>query len=193
MRLVIFCKWPEAGRVKTRLGRDIGMARAAALYRRMAEETVARLRGAGAWRCVVAFDPAEREAEMRAWLGGDGLAYEAQREGDLGARMLAAVEGPTVIVGTDCPELEARRVEEAFGALAAGCEVVLGPTVDGGYYLIGLDRARGELFGDMPWSTDRVLPETRRRCREHGLRTLELELLRDIDEAGDLRAMGDAG
>lgn len=160
------------------------MAEAAGLYRLLVENTLQTL--AGDWDTIVAFAPPERGTEMAAWLGAVEL--QPQVEGDLGGRMLAAIDGPTVIVGTDCPALSAADIDAAFAGLDEA-DVVLGPSEDGGYYLIGMTHAQPVLFGDMPWSTREVLPETRRRCEAAGLRRLELRELRDLDDLDDLRAL----
>jgi hypothetical protein len=130
---------------------------------------------------------------------GDRPAYTAQSDGDLGRRLLAAFTaardagiGRAVMVGTDCPELQAAHLEQALQALGDH-DLVLGPAADGGYYLIGARRPCPGLFRDMPWSTDRVLALTLARARDAGLRVRLLDLLRDLDTADDLAYHQDRG
>jgi len=183
-RLVVFCKWPEPGTVKTRLGAELGMAEAATLYRCLVEQTLKELQGD--WQTIVAFAPPERADDMVAWLGECTL--EPQVDGDLGARMLAVIDGPTVIVGTDCPALSRQHVASAIEALTQH-DLVLGPTLDNGYYLIALNAPQRTLFDTMPWSSEAVLPETRRRADAAGLKRYELEILRDLDDLDDYNAL----
>lgn len=197
--LVIFCKWPEPGAVKTRLAATLGAAPAAELYRRLVRKTLRTARRSRAVATpLVFYSPAERREEMRHWLGR-GLRFHPQSPGDLGARMLRAfVETEslgfrkTLIVGTDCPALAPRHLEAALLALDRH-DVVVGPAHDGGYYLIGAGRPHPALFTGMEWSGPDVCAETRRRCADARLSLYELETLRDVDTEEDLRAVGLAG
>lgn len=144
-------------------------------------------------RLGVAYTPAEAGDEMRAWLGED-LAYEAQRGGDLGARMANAVarrfdEGSTavLVIGADAPELTRELLDDAFVALARA-DVVIGPASDGGYYLIGMGKLTPVLFRGIPWSTPETLARTLSAARAAGLRVHVLDILSDIDTADDWRA-----
>lgn len=190
--VVVFCKYPEPGRVKTRLAESVGDAQAVRIYRRMVRHTLGCTRRAhrGA-RPLVCFTPAEDRNRFRRWLGRR-YAYQPQADGDLGRRMLeafrfTAAQGirHTLIVGTDCPGLRPGHLREAFERLEDH-DLVLGPTVDGGYYLIGAARPEPALFADMPWSTDRVLPETLARAKRASLRVALLPRLRDVDTIDDL-------
>jgi glycosyltransferase A (GT-A) superfamily protein (DUF2064 family) len=93
------------------------------------------------------------------------------------------------LVGSDVPGLPRGHLLEAFSALRPA-DLVLGPTPDGGYYLIGMNGPQPALFQDMPWSTPQVLPRTRARAAALSLRTTFLEELRDVDTIEDLRALG---
>ena len=128
---------------------------------------------------------------MREWLGS-GMDYYPQGEGDLGVRMEGAFRdafsrgaGRVVLVGTDCPGLDAPVMRAAFAALRRK-DLVLGPATDGGYWLIGLRRPAPALFADMPWSTDSVFERTRDRARSLGLSVHTLEPLPDVDRPEDL-------
>ena len=130
---------------------------------------------------------------MRARYGGGGFAYADQGDGDLGVRLARAAAdagasgNPVVIVGTDCPGLTADVLDAAFDALAAR-DVVLGPALDGGYYLVGLRRFCPDLFVGIPWSTPEVLSLTRRAAERAGLTVTLLGPLGDVDVPGDLPA-----
>ncbi len=125
---------------------------------------------------------------------GMGLGMDAVRQqqgGDLGARMLFALNHglaryPRVLlVGSDCPELDADYLGRAAAALLQH-ELVLGPARDGGYVLLGARRPVAPLFADMPWGSDRVLELTLQRARAMGLATALLEPLNDVDRPADL-------
>lgn len=187
--VVVFARAPERGRVKTRLAASVGDDLALALYRWIAERVIGGLNTAtGGWDLRVAATP-EVEAVAR-WLP-EVSDIRPQRGADLGERMQHALaegldEGRArvVIVGTDCPAVDARRVGEAFDALRSS-DVVLGPALDGGYYLIGATRAV-PVFDHVPWSTDAVMECTRQRLREHAIPWRELAPEGDVDRAEDL-------
>lgn len=192
--LVVFVKWPQPGRVKTRLAEEIGAERAAGIYRALATATLAEARTGWPVRDLrVAFDPPENAAEFPGWLGRD-LRFVEQGEGDLGARLsrvsdrLFAEGADTVtIVGSDCPLLSGRLLAMARAAVEDG-NFVLGPAADGGYWLIGLPRRAPELFTDVPWSTDQVFTRTRARLEEREEPCALLPVLTDVDRAADVPA-----
>jgi rSAM/selenodomain-associated transferase 1 len=128
---------------------------------------------------------------MSAWLGDD-LVFRRQVDGDLGARMeaafahaFAAGARAVVIMGTDCPQLGSDRLAEAFAALAEA-ELVLGPALDGGYYLIGLTRPVPELFRGVPWGTAEVCARTLDLASPLALKVAMLGPLADVDRPEDL-------
>lgn len=186
--VVIFVKAPQAGRVKTRLGAELGMARAAALFRIMTERTI-REAEKGPWGTVLAVDP-PWTAHENATFWPRRLPRVIQGPGDLGDRMGrmfdGAQAGPVVIIGADAPDLRARHLREAFHKLR-GADAVFGPAEDGGYWLIGLARRRSapELFNGVRWSTKHALHDTLKTLPE-SFDVRMLETLRDIDEVKDL-------
>ena len=184
--IVLFAKKPEPGKVKTRLAAGVGEARAVEMYRAMVEHTVAEARAIDA-TCWLYYAPDDAGRYMRNWLGE--MLAEPQDNGDLGDRMLGAFKdglgAKTVIVGTDCPALDRRVMEAAFSALEE-VDVVLGPTFDGGYYLIGAKQAHPELFRNMVWSTEQVLEQTLARAAMLGVSVRLLGKLHDIDTEDDL-------
>ncbi|MGW8265106.1 MAG: TIGR04283 family arsenosugar biosynthesis glycosyltransferase [Longimicrobiales bacterium] len=190
--LLIFAKEPRPGHVKTRLAAEIGAEEAARIYRQLGKSVVDQLRH-GPYTPIVFFDPPEARKQVIRWLGSEGLEFLPQVPGDLGSRLKAAFrEGfrrgeKVVVVGTDAPEVDSEAVRNAFRQLAEA-DLVLGPAVDGGYYLLGLKSAAPELFHDIPWSTPEVLGATLDRAGSLGLRIATLPPLSDVDTAEDLRA-----
>jgi rSAM/selenodomain-associated transferase 1 len=179
--IVIFARWPQAGKVKTRLAGIYGDAGAARVYRRLLDHTLAAAKASGlpVELRVTGASCAQFEEEF-----GPGLAVTDQGIGDLGARM-ARVEPPALVIGSDLPALTPELLLEA-AALLETHEVVIGPARDGGYWLIGLREASPWLFEDMAWSTPQVLAETLVRLEARGLTPALLPELADIDEPGDL-------
>lgn len=188
----VFLKAPRLGTVKTRLAAEIGERHALRLYRVMAARTLAAAREAGL-DASVWYTPADAGPEMRHWLG-DEWVLRPQASGDLGARLAAAVHAVDpgrgwLALGADCPRLDARLLRQAADEVLEG-QVVLGPTVDGGYYLVGGRAPMPDLWSDMPWSTDRLLEATRARLAAAQVSWRELPVLRDVDTAADARAEG---
>ncbi len=186
--LFIFVKAPVAGRVKTRLGAEIGMGRAAALFRILTERAIAEA-AKGDWETVLAVDP---PSAVKGWgaLFPPRIRRIAQGSGDLGARMGRVFErappGPAVIIGADAPGLRARHLEDAFARLRSA-DAVFGPAEDGGYWLIGLRRRRPapDLFNGVRWSTRHALKDTMKTLPD-AFAAAMLNTLVDIDEAKDL-------
>src|SRR5579883_313610 len=192
-RLIIFTRYPEPGKAKTRLIPALGAIGAAAIHRQMTEHTLMQARMLLASQSVtVDVQFAEGDCERMAdWLGAD-LNYQVQASGDLGERMAHAFEtafaaGSTavVIIGTDCPQLDVDLLAKAFGELRQH-DLVLGPAVDGGYYLIGLRRPIPELFRGIAWSTADVLAQTLVIAHQRSLRVCHLPTLADVDYPADL-------
>jgi len=188
--LMVFAKVPEAGRVKTRLGAEVGHQEAARMYRDMGRKVVDQLRN-GAYRTILFFDPPNGRAAMERWLGLEGLTFRPQASGDLGSRIAGAFQevlghaSRAVVVGTDTPGLKRTLVEKAFRCLDTS-DMVLGPALDGGYYLLGLNSTAPALFEDIPWSTERVAEVTLDRAQSMGMRVAILPALRDVDTLEDL-------
>lgn len=193
--LVVMTRLPRPGRAKTRLAPVLGAAGAARLQRRLTEAVMVQARRLALRlpaRLVVSFADGKAE-EMRAWLG-QGPDYQPQVGGDLGARMAAALERAlsrgaprAVLVGSDVPGLDEAVLTQAFSALADH-DLVLGPSHDGGYYLVGLRRPCPQLFEGISWSSGRVLAQSLAVARDLGLRVALLKRLRDVDRPGDIKA-----
>jgi len=196
-RLILFGRYPVPGQTKTRLIPALGPAGAAELQRRLTEKTLrAARRAALKWGASleVRFDGGSEE-RMRRWLG-PGLVYSDQGPGDLGRRMEVALldaiqqgSGKAVLFGTDIPGLRARHLGQALEALVEK-DLVLGPTEDGGYWLVGLKRP-ADIFHNMVWGTGDVFDRTVARARARGLSVHSLERQRDLDTTEDLGVLRD--
>jgi rSAM/selenodomain-associated transferase 1 len=194
--LGVFVKAPLPGRVKTRLAAEVGSQRAAEIYRHLGRRVVAACAGSG-HDTVVWFAPAKARPAVRDWLKGLSVAaLRAQVSGALGACLATAFrrhfhEGArrVIMIGSDCPGVDAGLVSRALAALAEH-DLVLGPAHDGGYYLIGLRAPAPQLFHGIAWSTAAVLSQTVGRARQLGLSAALLLTLRDVDTASDARAAG---
>jgi len=192
-RLILFTRYPEPGRTKTRLVPALGPEGAADLHRRMTEHTLHRIRSFLAMQPVsfqVLYEGGGEE-RMREWLGGD-LRMDEQGEGDLGRRMELAFsqafqEGMkrVVVIGTDCPGIRPFHLTGAFRSLEHK-DAVIGPANDGGYYLVGLRRPAPELFQGIPWGTEEVLERTLDIARARGIRVELLDRLEDVDRPRDI-------
>lgn len=192
--LIVFLKYPETEKVKTRLGKDIGSRGAVELYSEMAGFVADLFSGQKNWTTFFFYAPRERKKEILEWLGDKESRFFAQETGSLGQRMSRAFGKcfslgfrNVVIIGTDCVMITEEDVETAFSLLSGGeFEAVLGPATDGGYYLLGLCRETAAVFQDIQWSTSRVFKETEKRMRESGLRHAVMRELWDIDEEKDI-------
>jgi rSAM/selenodomain-associated transferase 1 len=192
-QLIIFSRYPEPGRTKTRLIPRLGAAGAAELQRQMTEHTLRQVRTFQTGRSVlgvVAFTGATADP-MRAWLGAHWQ-YAPQAVGDLGQRMAAAIATSqaagaqrTVIIGIDCPDLTPAILTAAFEQLQS-YPVVLGPAQDGGYYLVGVTEPMPALFTGIDWGTDRVLAQSLQAIAAQGKSCALLPTLGDVDYPEDL-------
>jgi rSAM/selenodomain-associated transferase 1 len=189
--LVIFLKEPRPGRVKTRLGRDIGMTAATWWFRHQSARLIRRLGHDRRWQTVLAVSPDREGLASRVWPGH--IPRWPQGSGDLGDRMGRALRtmppGPVIILGADIPGVTATHVAEGFRLLGRH-DAVLGPAPDGGYWMIGLGRGGravpAGLFSGVRWSSPHALADT-----VASLAPLNVGFgatLRDIDEVGDLNS-----
>ena len=192
-RLIIFTRYPEPGKTKTRLIPALGPEGAADLHRQMIDSTLTwarQLKNNSAVSLEFCYEGGD-ERRVRQWLGSD-IPCCPQVNGDLGARMAQAFNeafsagmARAIIVGTDCPGLTGGLVQTAFEALMDH-DVVLGPAKDGGYYLIGLRKPKPQLFDGIPWGTGEVLPKTLGIAADLKLRVFLLDSLDDVDRPEDL-------
>lgn len=191
--LIIFTRYPEPGKSKTRLIPALGSQGAADLHQRMVEYTLfwAKRLMTSSGVCLETRFAGSDEDCIRNWLGPD-IRCRPQGSGDIGQRMERAFDEAfqsgmerVIIVGTDIPRMTEDLVRKALAALTHS-DVALGPARDGGYYLIGLRRPIGQLFEAIPWGTDQVLEKTLNVARDLQLRVFLLDPLEDVDRPEDL-------
>jgi hypothetical protein len=187
--LGIFAKQPLAGQVKTRLCPPLSEEEAATLYRVALTETVTRMRQGHGYDLVICY------AGERSWFetAFPEITLMAQHGADLGARMATALNSflslgylKAVLIGSDTPDLPLASITRAFRALDCA-DLVLGPALDGGYYLIGEGVHHPELFTSIPWSSDQVLSLTKQKAQALGMNTDFLSEWEDLDDFAALK------
>ncbi len=185
---MIMVKEPHPGRVKTRLGRDIGMVGAAWWFRHQTRSLIRRLRDPR-WQIVLAVSPDAEGLNSRVWPAD--LPRAPQGRGDLGdrmGRMLRGMpKGPVCLIGADIPGISRVHIARAFDGLGRS-QMVFGPAPDGGYWLVGAQRYATlptGLFRDVRWSTEHALADT--LASIPGCRVSFLDHLHDVDTIADLK------
>lgn len=185
--LIVMVKEPRPGRVKTRLGRDIGMTASAWWFRHQTRRLLRRIQDPR-WQVVLAVSPDIEGMRSRVWPAH--LPRWPQGRGDLGdrmSRMMGQVaRGPACVIGADIPGIKRHHIAKAFRALGHQ-DAVFGPAPDGGYWLIGLKQPRRQprlLFSDVRWSTADALEDT--KATLPGYRIAEVSTLADVDRVTDL-------
>ncbi|PSO49711.1 MAG: hypothetical protein BRC33_05830 [Cyanobacteria bacterium SW_9_44_58] len=191
-RIIIFTRYPEPGKTKTRLISALGEQGAAQLQKKLTEYTIKEVSQLEA--DIRVYFSGGNEALMQDWLGNT-YQYYPQSNGDLGERLITALEESftpeiekIVIIGIDCPELDAALINQAFQKLSSN-DLVLGKAEDGGYYLIGLRHFLPELFQGIDWGTSFVLQQTVAIAETMGLAISYLPMLNDIDVPEDLETV----
>ncbi|HUM15156.1 MAG TPA: TIGR04282 family arsenosugar biosynthesis glycosyltransferase [Candidatus Nitrosotalea sp.] len=193
--LAVMAKAPRVGAVKTRLCPPLRAVEAAELARCFLLDSVERVAAVVGVRPIMAYAPVEARGEFEAV--APGFALIAQRGRDLGERQERLIEDilglghqAALVIGTDSPTLPPESIDEAVGlVMAPGVDLVLGPTEDGGYYLIGLRAPCPALFEGVPWSTPTVLSLTLKRARHLGMRAVCLPTWYDVDTGADLERL----
>lgn len=185
--LLLFIKNPVKGRVKTRLAKDLGEDEALAIYHRLTHHTRQQAQQVDVARRLYYSDWIEEQDD---WAISEFYKY-LQEGDDLGARMSNAFRRAffdgakrVVIIGSDCAELSAEILNQAFEALE-GRDMVAGPANDGGYYLLGMKRYLPEVFRNIEWSTSSVLADTLAIARGMNLSVKVLDTLVDVDTLED--------
>jgi rSAM/selenodomain-associated transferase 1 len=194
--IAVLAKAPLAGFAKTRLIPVLGAQGAALLQARLIAHAVATACAAAIGPVTLWVTPDEHHPALQAIAAECAVTLVRQRDGDLGARMLAALEaanGPTLVIGTDCPALTLDHVRTAADILRSGSDAVVIPAEDGGYVLIGMRAAQPALFCDMRWSTSGVMAETRRRLERLAISWREPFTLWDVDVPTDLDRLRQTG
>lgn len=190
--LIMFARYPEKGKVKSRLGRHWDEDIVARLYRFFIEDLLERLSG-GDYLFRLAYHPAEKKNDFIKQFG-KAISYMPQIGENLGERMYNAfrrcfAEGfrSVVLIGSDSPDLPLRIIREAFLMIEVN-DAVVGPSLDGGYYLIGFNRKSflPGVFDGIAWGTDSVFRKTKQILQDAGIRLHELPARRDIDRPEDI-------
>jgi uncharacterized protein len=193
--LIIFTKAPGAKDIKSRLAKTIGDGHARRLYHNFVLDLLKEM-DQGSYSLKVFFDPPDQRGSMTAWLGKD-RSYEPQEGADLGEKMRHAFEKyfsegyeALILIGSDLPDLPAAMIEKGFATLK-NSDAVIGPALDGGYYLIGFTAAAfsPDVFTAIPWGRGDVCESTCRIIKKKGLRLSVLPPWRDMDTIEDLRAL----
>lgn len=186
--LLIFAKFPEPGKVKTRLATSLGAHQAALLYEKFVQKILEMGERGGAQRVFVTMSPAEKIANFRDKFPGDYALFPQIDSTDLGERIIAAArhvfaEGykKLLIIGTDSPNLPLAFLEEANRSLDLH-DIVIGPAEDGGYYLIGAKEIHQRLFDGITWSSSEVLSQTIERAHNLNLHVHLLPTWYDVDD-----------
>lgn len=189
--LIILIKNPELGKVKTRLAASIGEEEALSVYKQLLEHTRLITQDFPFDKAVLYSDFVDHFDE---W---DNNIYQKhyQTGHELGERMMHAFDWgfqkgyeAVCVIGSDCYELDQKTLEKAFEKLKQN-DVVIGPSLDGGYYLIGMKHSHRFFFINKHWSTGSVLKETIKDIEEHNLSACLLAVLRDVDVKNDLKTM----
>jgi hypothetical protein len=190
--VIVFVKAPEKGRVKTRLAKGVGDAAALALYRCFVMDVLDMVRSTP-WDLRVYYYPEKACDAVRTWLGDD-LDLFPQKGATLGEKMenalaetFAAGYERAVLIGSDLPDLPSGIIDTAFTGLEQ-CSAAIGPSRDGGYYLIGFTAAgfTPRIFHGIPWSTDQVFDLTLARLKKYHVSNYTLPVWQDIDTREDL-------
>lgn len=186
--LVIFAKNPVPGQVKTRLCPPLSPEECAALYRCMLIDTVSRVRSLKA--DTIIFYDGEAGFFQQQFPALQLIRQEGSSLGERLSHAFATVHalgyGPTVVIGTDAPDLPVSFIAQAFEQLRQDRDLVFGPAEDGGYYLVGLKAPCRCVFEDIPWSTSEVLEKSLDRAEEAALSLGLLPGWYDVDNIDDL-------
>lgn len=185
--LMVFVRNPVAGKVKTRLARDVGDEKALRIYQKLLTYTREIIRSVPVQKQIWYSDNIPENNRWR----GQHVDYKVQVGADLGERMKHAFSDAfgqgydrAVIIGSDCAELTSAHLRETYRRLQ-NTDLVIGPSEDGGYYLLGMNEFHPRLFDDIDWSTDRVFSQTLDRVNSLGLEYHLLEELNDVDYQED--------
>lgn len=193
--LIIFIKYPQPGKVKTRLAKGIGGEKSVLLYRMFVDALLKRT-APGNFQRMVFYSPANKKNEIAKWLGEDIRIYP-QRGGALGDRLLKAFDfafkngaEKVIAIGSDSPLLDNALINRAFRCLR-NKEIVVGPAFDGGYYLIGLSSLEKSLFQGISWGTEKVFKQTMEKIREKKKSHEILSVHFDVDRKEDIFLLRD--
>lgn len=193
--LVVMLKIPIAGKVKTRLAAQIGKEDATKLYRCFIHDTFSRISLLSNIDIIAAYTPQNLIGRAKR-LAPSGAIIIPQKGRDLGeclhnifSHLFSIGYKKIAIIGADSPDLPIEYIEKSFLLLKGKTGLVLGPSEDGGYYLIAMSRDHKEIFKDIPWSTDAVFKETVEKAKKAGLESAILPRWYDVDEINTLKKL----
>lgn len=190
--ILIFAKAPQLGQVKTRLIPALGRQGATDLYRQLLHHTITQACRANIGAVELWCAPDTQDDFFTACAAEWPLSLHTQQGADLGEKMSHALKqaltrAPQVLlIGSDCPMMDADYLRNAAAQLAAEHPVVIAPTEDGGYALIGTTIKNLPIFTKITWSSERVMAQTRQQLQGHHLRWIELPQVWDVDTPNDL-------
>lgn len=188
--LLLFAKAPIAGKVKTRLQSHCSADQAADIAEALLDESLRTACSHWPGNVFVSTWLDSRHPRLQEVCKRHDVQILKQCEGDLGVKMNHAFGEygyPLAIMGSDAPHIAPQTLLHLHELLSCG-QAAIGPSLDGGYYIIGLSLPAPFLFQNMPWGQDQVLSLTRQYAQENGLELVELQALQDIDEWPDLLA-----
>lgn len=191
--LIIFIKYPQAGFVKTRLAKEIGKVKAGLVYRLFVETILARTKDKS-FKRIIFYTPTHKRKDVQEWLGSNLYLYP-QKGRDLGEKLSGAFEFAfkngakrVVVIGTDSPTLNKKVIRAAFERLRT-TPCVLGPSFDGGYYLLGLASFYRQIFQHIEWGSDKVFRQTLESLKKLKIKFSLLDEDLDIDNINDLMSL----
>ncbi len=192
--ILLFVKYPEKGKVKTRLAKDIGQDFALYLYENFVLDILEKLSGCS-HNLIIYYYPRRDISSVKKWLG-DRYFYSPQNGENLGERMRNAFDNvfsegfsEVIIIGSDIPDLPIELIDKAFNEMDKH-DAVIGPSYDGGYYLIGMKKEKflPEIFEKIEWGTEQVFDDTMRIFGKEKYNVYVLQKMRDIDTIDDLKS-----
>jgi rSAM/selenodomain-associated transferase 1 len=192
--VICFCKHPEPGMVKSRLAADIGNERAANVYEILLNQTLLNItqnKQNSSHEVYLYCYPDTNHPTLSKLESKYSVSLKKQSPGHLGEKMYHAIntcltgDNHAVLIGSDCPMIDYVYIENAFNALESGNKIVLGPSRDGGYALIGAKQIDKSIFENIHWSTNQVLPQTISKLQKLGWEYSCLSEVRDIDHLDD--------
>lgn len=192
----VFVKFPEKGKVKSRLSKDLSEEAVLIIYKKFVIDLLNTLEK-GEYAYIITFLPSDAREQIQKWLGKNRR-YIPQQGANLGERMKNAFmsafsEGfsKTILIGSDIPDLSYAHIHQAMRL--QDHDAVIGPSYDGGYYLIGFrsDSFLPQIFEGIPWGTSAVFEETMEIFRRNNCKVHTLPTLRDVDTIDDLRDLVD--
>ncbi len=193
--ILFFVKYPEPGKVKTRLAKKLGDKKASALYRCFIQDLLETFKNVKA-DIHLYYTPGNSLQKFKDWLGNDHN-YVKQPDDTLGGRMSESFDQTfsinyqkAIVIGSDSPDLGAEMINNAFNLLDNN-QAVIGPAADGGYYLLGFNRKDflTDIFKNINWSTDKVFSDTMKIFKNNKYKVAKLSKWHDIDTFEDLKKL----